>query len=72
MNIKDLTISELLTIFPDGFTIGYSGNISKILLASSYFTIIAGQYPVAPSNGGYMVVEMVDDNVIEKMRQNTK
>lgn len=59
-NVKDLTIGEILSVLPDGFTVGYSGAISKVVCASSHFNAIAALYPVPPSGGGYIVADAVD------------
>lgn len=55
------TIGELLERYPNGFSVGPAGTISETLLATSYFAAVARQFPVAPTNGGYLVVEMRDE-----------
>ena len=54
----DCTVGELLEKYPDGFSVGYNGAISRIVFASSHFAAVAGEHPIPPSNGGYLVVEM--------------
>lgn len=58
---ENKTIGELLDKYPGGFAVGPAGMINKTLLATSHFTAVARQYPVAPENGGYLVVEMTDE-----------
>lgn len=58
---ENKTIGDLLEKYPDGFSVGPAGMINKTLLATSYFALVARQYPVAPENGGYLVVEMTDE-----------
>lgn len=58
---EDKSIGELLLKYPGGFSVGPGGMINKTLLATSYFVVIAREYPVAPTNGGYLVVEMTDE-----------
>ncbi len=60
MENQKLTIGELLKLYPGGFSVGPGGNINKTVLASSHFSAIATNYPVPPLNGGYLVVEMVE------------
>lgn len=55
------TIGELLAKYPDGFSVGPGGVVNKTMMATSHFVAIARAYPVAPSNGGYLVVEGTDD-----------
>lgn len=64
MKNKDLTIEQLLKLFPNGFSVNPIGGINKTLFATSHFTAIAAMYPMPPSDGGYLVVEMVDDDFI--------
>lgn len=58
---EEKTIGELLKKYPGGFSVGPAGMINKTLLATSHFVAVARQYPVAPMNGGYLVVEMTDE-----------
>ena len=58
---EEKTIGELLKKYPAGFSVGSSGMISKTLMATSHFVAIARAYPVAPENGGYLVVEMTGE-----------
>lgn len=58
---EEKTIGELLKKYPEGFAVGPAGMISRTLLASSHFVAIARAYPVAPTDGGYMVVEMTEE-----------
>lgn len=58
---EEKTIGELLQKYPAGFSVGPAGMINKTLMATSYFVAIARAYPVAPENGGYLVVEMTDE-----------
>ena len=58
---EDKSVGELLLKYPGGFSVGPGGMINKTLLATSYFAAVARQYPVAPMNGGYLVVEMADE-----------
>lgn len=58
---EEKTIGELLKKYPDGFAVGPGGMVNKTLMATSHFVAVARQYPVAPSNGGYLVVEMTDE-----------
>ena len=60
----DKTVSELLERYPNGFAVGPHGHISKTLMAASYFQAIAQQYAFSPPNGGYLVVEMVENGVL--------
>ena len=54
-----MTLEELLEKYPGGFAVGPGGDISKIIFATSHFAGVARNYPIAPSRGGYFVVEMV-------------
>ncbi len=60
---ENRTIKELLEKYPEGFSVSPSGMINKTLMATSYFVAIAQAFPVAPSNGGYLVVEMTDEGL---------
>jgi len=55
------TIGELLQKYSAGFSVGPGGAINKTLLATSHFVNVAREYPVAPSNGGYLVVEATEE-----------
>ena len=59
---ENKTIGELLEKYPAGFSVGPAGTINKTLLATSHFMNVAREYPVAPANGGYLVVEMTEIN----------
>lgn len=59
-SILDMTVRDLLKQYPDGFAVSHSGTVSKIVMATSYFSAIAVIYPALPSNGGYLVVELVE------------
>lgn len=56
--IGGFTVDALLKMYPQGFSIGPGGALGKIVYATSHFTGVALNHPVAPSNGGYLVVEM--------------
>lgn len=58
---EEKTIDELLKKYPDGFAVGPGGMINKILMATSHFVAVARAHPVAPTNGGYLVVEMTNE-----------
>lgn len=58
---EEKTIGELLRKYPDGFSVGPAGMTNKTLLATSRFVAVARRYPVAPINGGYLVLEMTDE-----------
>ncbi len=62
MENENLTIGELLELYPGGFSVGPGGDICKTICASSHFAKIAQAYPVVPYNGGYLVVEMVEQS----------
>lgn len=59
--VKPKTIERMLALYPDGFSVGPGGAINRTLMATSHFVAIAQAYPVAPDNGGYLVVESVED-----------
>lgn len=58
--LDEYTVAELLKEFPEGFTISPGVTLCKIVSATSRFAALAMRHPVAPLNGGYLVVEMVD------------
>ncbi len=60
------TVAELMAKFPGGFAIGPGspeniGTLSRVLAASSHLSKIVHAYPLPPSNGGYMVVDMDEE-----------
>lgn len=62
----DVTVAELMSRFPNGFSVGPGtpdepGSLSRILFASSHFVAIAKNYPVAEENQGYLVIDMDDE-----------
>ena len=59
--MKPKTIDHMLALYPNGFSVGPGGAINRTLMTTSHFVAIAQAYPVAPSNGGYLVVESVED-----------
>ena len=42
------------------------GTLNRVLAASSYFVAIAANHPVAPTNGGYLVVEATGEEIAER------
>lgn len=58
---KDQTIKGLLEQYPDGFSVGPGGDISKVIAATSHFYLLAQSHPTPPQNGGYLVVEMIPE-----------
>ncbi len=58
-------IKELLEKYPGGFAVTPGGHIQKTVYATSHFSFVAQTYPLPPSNGGYLVVEMTDDKAEE-------
>jgi len=58
MKNEDMTVREILAKYPDGAAISPGGRLSKTLFASSCFARVAQEHPIAPQNGGYLVVEM--------------
>lgn len=58
MKNEDMTVREILEKYPDGAAISPGGRLAKTLFASSHFVRIASEHPIAPQNGGYLVVEM--------------
>ena len=58
----DLTVRQLLEALPEGFSVGPNGDVSKTLMATSHFSGVAMSHPIAPQNGGYLVVEMIDQS----------
>lgn len=60
---KNTTIAKLLEKYPNGFSVSCSGAISKIILATSYFTAIAKNQDKVPLNGGYLIVDMTDEKM---------
>ena len=75
MGHEDLTIKELLEKYPDGFSIAPTGAIQKTVFASSHFAAVARNFPIAPANGGYLVVELIDQDAEikrERTQQNVK
>lgn len=61
MKNAEKTVKELLEKYPDGFSVGPGGDVNKTLMASSHFVAVAQRHPVAPPNGGYLVVEATNE-----------
>lgn len=62
---KEQTVDELLKKYPEGFAVGPGGNISKVIVATSHFYLLAREHPFPPPNGGYLVVKMIDGEEVE-------
>ncbi len=60
---KNITVANLLKKYPEGFSVSCNGSISKIILASSYFEAIINNQDKVTSNGGYLIVDMMDEQV---------
>jgi len=56
------TVEELLKKHPGGFAVGPGGHISRTIAATTYFYLLAKQHPFPPPNGGYLVVEQVEED----------
>lgn len=56
------TVEDLLKRYPGGFAVGPGGRVSRTIAATTYFYHLAGQHPFPPPNGGYLVVEMVEED----------
>jgi len=54
----DITIQQLLKRFPDGFSVSKTGNIYEVVKASGTLTPVAEEFPLAPENGGYLVIRV--------------
>lgn len=59
--LKEKTVEELLKEYPNGFAISQTCKLGKIILASSHFMALAQKHPLPPNNGGYLVVEMIEE-----------
>jgi hypothetical protein len=62
-----MTIGELMTRFPDGFSVGpgtaqHPGELSQIIYATSHFRDIISNFAMLDGNRGYLVVNMDADN----------
>lgn len=69
---ENLTIGELLKLFPGGFSVAPDGSINRTLLASSWFMAIAENYPIAPPNGGYLVIEGLSAEELDMLVRDEK
>jgi len=63
---QDLTVLELLNLFPKGFSVGPNGHISEIVCATSSISILASYQPLPPGNGGYLVVDGVKQHELNR------
>lgn len=62
---ESTTVGELLERYPEGFSVSPGGTLNRVLAASSHFAAIAANHPVAPTNGGYLVVEATGEEIAE-------
>lgn len=61
---EDTTVAGLLRQYPDGFSVGPGGQISKILFATSHFYAMALKtHGVVEGNQGFLFVDMTSDRV---------
>lgn len=63
--MQDATIKQMLGKYPGGFSISYNGTVCKIIFVASHLASLATEHPIAPQNGGYLVVEMTADKGVE-------
>ena len=54
----DRTVRELLELYPGGFAVAPNSTVSKTILATSLLSAVATCHPIAPRDGGYLVVLM--------------
>ncbi len=55
------SVEELLKKFPNGFSVAADGSISKVIMATPHIRAVALNFPAAPCRGGFLVVEMIEE-----------